>query len=388
MRGESKKQREIFVMVTNKCNLKCRYCYEATKNNQFVPVARMKELLAAEFESSRDKYSEFFLIFHGGEPFLAFDELRSLSEWAWEHYPEMNITCLTTTNGTWLSPEMKTWLVTNKHRFVPILSLDGLKETHDLNRSNSYDKIDRAFFLTHWPGQAVKMTIAPNSIGELYENYVGLRAQGFLVNPSLAKEVDWDLKRDLPVFAAEMKKLASYFIDHPEEVPCELINVPVHQFAPQVTVPNHNACGAGGHIVTFDTRGNRYPCHAFIGDPTAPYQAEAIDQSFKILSENNSLRVSPGCANCFVASVCSPCYGLNFAERGDMGRFDPRMCEFTKVRVLACAEMLANMMEEREKYPALNGKSEEELFFTVSGIRAVFGNVYVSTTPQMVSESL
>lgn len=40
---------------------------------------------------------------------------------------------------------MKEWFREHKDTFVLGLSLDGLPETHNHNRSNSYDKIDIDF---------------------------------------------------------------------------------------------------------------------------------------------------------------------------------------------------------------------------------------------------
>ena len=375
MRGESKRSREIFVMLTNQCNLACSYCYESVKNKQVVVPEEIKKVIIADIEASRSKTSEYFLIFHGGEPFLAFNEMIELSEWAWNTYPELKIICMVTTNGTLISPAIKIWLTQNKHRFVPILSIDGARESHNLNRSNSFDLIDRKFFRETWPWQAVKMTIAPNVLNKMFDNYIALAEDGFIVNPSLAKEVAWDAERDLPVFAAEMKKFADYFVAHPEKMPCELINIPMQNFSPDITVPHNRACGAGENIVAFDVNGNRFPCHAFIGDPNKAYDNESINEIFEQLCKNDGLLISAGCSGCFIFSYCSPCYGLNYTSRGEMGDFDPVMCRFNKVRVLAAAEMFSRMLTSPDKYKVLVGKSPDNLRLILSGIRAVFENV-------------
>jgi radical SAM protein with 4Fe4S-binding SPASM domain len=377
MRGESKRSREIFVMVTNHCNLACSYCYEPVKNRQVISPEAIKPVISRDISNSRENTGEYYLIFHGGEPFLAFPEMKEIAEWAWQTYPELNIVCMVTTNGTVLTPEIREWLTGYRKRFVPILSIDGGRESHNLNRSGSWDRIDCTFFLENWPLQPVKMTIAPNTVDRIFENYLTLSDEGFIVNPSLAKETDWDEEKHLPLFALELKKLADYFVDHPGKVPCELIGIPMQNFAPEAKIPRNRACGAGDNIVAYDVNGHPYPCHAFIGDPTQNYNKTGADQCFEKLKTNDGLLLSPGCEGCFIFSYCSPCYGLNYATRGDMGAFDRKMCRFNKLRVLAAAEMFSRMVTSPMKYKALQDKSPEQLKPLVSGIRAVLSGLTV-----------
>ena len=57
----------VIIKVTNACNLKCRYCYDANyferKDIPLDDVAHLFELLAKE-------YSVINIIWHGGEPML------------------------------------------------------------------------------------------------------------------------------------------------------------------------------------------------------------------------------------------------------------------------------------------------------------------------------
>ena len=108
-------------------------------------------------------------------------------------FSDLNITFTTTTNGTILSDEIKEWLLNHKTEFIPILSLDGNKEIHDRNRGNSFDKIDKKFFSDNWPNQGIKMTVSPNTIDDMFNSFVYLYNIGFYPNPTLAREVDWNL---------------------------------------------------------------------------------------------------------------------------------------------------------------------------------------------------
>ncbi|MCL3780266.1 4Fe-4S cluster-binding domain-containing protein [Prolixibacteraceae bacterium JC049] len=375
MARSDKTSRDIFIMVTNNCNLKCTYCYEGVKDKRKMEVSNIQPILQKEIDSQKSKFKEFFVVFHGGEPFMAYKELKQVSEWLWNKYPELSIKCLTTTNGTVINSEMKNWMIVNKNRFVPILSIDGTAESHDKNRPGSYHRIDKEFFLKHWPWQEVKMTISPETLPTLVDNFIHLRQLGFKVNPSLAKEVQWNLKKDLKTYAIEMHKLGNYFLENPDEKPCQLIDISLSDLSPLKNLPFNRACGAGSDIITYDVSGNAYPCHAFIGDPTLPYNKASIDQTFSLLNTNNGGKISPNCKNCQLYTICSPCYGLNYASRKDMGKFDPQICEFNKITVIASANMYARMFSDPKKYVALSDKSKEDFYLMASGIKHVLNTI-------------
>jgi len=362
---DSLRARNIFVMLTNRCNLRCSYCYEAGKNLLSADAPTIKKYVAEELQSAR--FDEYFIVFHGGEPFLEFPLMKEVAEWCWQEFPSMNIRCMTTTNGTCLNAAMKAWLTENRHRFVAILSLDGGRETHNSNRCGSFDLIDRPFFARTWPHQPVKMTVSPDTLGSLYADFLEIRSYGLLPNPSLAKEVDWNLENHLPVFVKQAGMLADYYLNHPQEMPCELVNVKPSLFKQDPPLPHNRACGAGVNNIAYDIKGHPYPCHTFM---TNLEQTQAPDLSalFKELEAGDGLALSPGCKGCLVYPACEPCYGLNYSKRGSMGAFDPLMCAFTKARVQISARLYAEMIASGKPYAALQHVPESELYDMISGI--------------------
>lgn len=369
--------KEIIIMVTNQCNLSCRYCYESMKNTSSVNLLRIKEALKLELEQDKDNYTNFIITFHGGEPFLSFDKIKQLTEWAWETFVNFKIIFTATTNGTVLTKEIKDWLSKHKKRFIPILSLDGDKETHNLNRGNSYDKIDRDFFKSNWPKQWVKMTVSPNTLYKMYENVCILQDQGFYANPTLAREVDWNTERDIPILAKELKKLCEYYLSHPDVHPGQLLDIPLHKFSPYFANKNINSCGAGFNITAYDVDANKYPCQTFISDLSNRYDEEEYKSILEKLHTNNGLNISPKCEGCKLIVWCSPCYGINYSNRGDMGAFDELMCQFNKVILLSAASMYAQMLPQRSKYGCLDSKTEKEIYHMAAGIKYIFSFINI-----------
>lgn len=372
MRGD-KETLELFILATNSCNLSCRYCYETAKNRRMMQVEPIWRNLKRKIEEAEEHFAAVSVIFHGGEPLLAFASMRELCERIWRFRP--GIVCQMTTNGTLLTGEVRAWLTANKHRFVAILSLDGDRDTHNLNRSESYDRIDRAFFRANYPEVEVKMTVAPNTLERLFENFKALRNEGFRVNPGLANEVEWVVERDLPIYAREMNKLIAYYLDHPQERPCKMLDMQIEQLAPNLRMTASKGCGAGVNIAAYDVEGNPYPCHSFIADLNKPYDGPQMEGISRRLATETGNELIPTCTSCPIYRCCSPCFGLNHSMRGRMDAIDPTMCSLMKVGVLATAKLYAEMLSRPDQYAVLANKSHDALCNLANAVRYVFREV-------------
>ena len=68
--NEAKKQRNISIIVTERCNLSCVYCYEHNKSAKQMTFEIAKKIIDEEL-TNLDKY-EYMIDFFGGEPFFEF----------------------------------------------------------------------------------------------------------------------------------------------------------------------------------------------------------------------------------------------------------------------------------------------------------------------------
>ena len=367
--------KEIIIMATNACNLRCKYCYEANKSAPSMMVDRIQQKIASELSRQNEPYNHFVINFHGGEPFLVFDKIKEIVKWADESFPNDSISYTTTTNGTILNDDIRAWLIANKKRFIPVLSIDGPKEIHNRNRTDSFDKIDLDFFRTNWPQQGVKMTVCPNTISDMFNSFKYLYDIGFYPNPTLAKGVEWNLSIHLPIYAKELKKLINFYIANSKVPPGQLLNLPLHKFSEDFVSKGINSCGAGFDTIAFDIYGNRYPCQAFIADLKKQYDAATMDDIFRKLGQNCHLKISPKCSGCPIISACSSCYATNYVNRGDMGAIDEVMCQFNKLTFLASAQMFAEIIPNHQEYPWLKDKSDSELYHMIKGIQQLFKTI-------------
>lgn len=174
-------------------------------------------------------YDEVEIDFFGGEPFLEFKTIKEVCEWVWANKWKNKYVFFATTNGVLILGKIKEWLRKYKNRFWVSLSLDGYRDSHNINRSNSFDKIDIQFFKDCWPTQTVKMTISKETVGNIYENITYIHSLGFnIAGTNFAEGIDWEDDKYVKIVTRELEKLTQFYINHPEISPVPLINMAIY----------------------------------------------------------------------------------------------------------------------------------------------------------------
>lgn len=300
-----------------------------------------KDILHKEFLANKGEELE--IDFHGGEPMLNFALIKNICEWTFN----LDVKCkfLITTNGTLLNQEMKSWLVANKDKVHVALSLDGTRDMHNNNRSNSFDLIDIEFFRSNWSMQPVKMTISELTLPNLAEGVIYLHNIGFNVSFNLAQGLDWNPSL-IDVYRSEMNKLVDFYIKNPT------ISKPINLSKKISAVISDSkiirSCGSGKDMSSYDTDGHKFPCHMFAENSLSKEDWSAIANTD---FEDDSLFSDEECNNCAIYRICPTCYGMNYKDRGDIGKRDKKLCEFNKIDVISLCKL---------KYNELINKSTEE----------------------------
>lgn len=120
----------VTICVTNRCNLKCLYCYEEYYDRNYKEFSTEQLLnLIDECASMGTRY----ISINGGEAFLRKDIGIIIDK-----IKEKNLLCHLSTNGVFVKSNIP---ILKKIDSLAI-SIDGLKESNDLNRgSGTFDKI-------------------------------------------------------------------------------------------------------------------------------------------------------------------------------------------------------------------------------------------------------
>ena len=357
--------------VTHRCNLSCVYCYQRNKDNGIMSIDVAKKCIDDIFNHIPDNAKIIEISFIGGEPLLEMDLITDIYSYTKKYYSDERLVFFATTNGTTLSEDDKVWFYEHRKDFVLGLSLDGTPQTHNVNRTNSYDKIDIPFFVNTWPKQGPKMTISKHSIRNLAQDIIHIHEQGFInINGVNFAEgdFDWESEDTLNVLAEQLRILLDYYTEHSD------INLD-QMFGKHIEFcagggDKHKSCGIGTRTLFYDIDGKRYPC-SFITPMT--FTDEELEVISKVNFYNNSIFVDEECSRgCYLFPVCGTCSGANYLVNKSFNNRIKSRCKMNKLISLYIAELhMRRILQHRELY-----QDENQVYFLIEAIRGIKENYY------------
>ena len=342
-------RRTCTLVITHSCNLNCVYCYEKYKSDKSMPLDLAKEIIRKEFglvKNSPD-FDEIEFDFMGGEPFVKFDLMKEIMEWTWSHKWGMPYLFFTTTNGTLITDEIKSWLVKHKERFIVGISYDGTDESQDMNRTNCSGKVDLDFFLKTYPNQGAKMTISPDSLKNLASGIIYLTEKGIKFSANCGYGQVWS-EEDKKEFSKQLMVIANYYLGHPEIEPISMFDRKMRFLNIEIKRdPKQKWCGTGVQMITYDVDGKTYPCHLFtplvLGTQKAAELQEKMDFSSK------EVNTDPFCADFSLLNICPTCYGFNYRDTGNIATREKTMCELFRIQTSVLAYYTQELLRKKKE---------------------------------------
>ena len=336
-----RRRKLITLTLTQFCNLRCSYCYEANKSYRKMNFDIVKEILDRDLNDSN--FDEYEIDFFGGEPFLEFELIKQTFEYVAKTYPNKLLLFTATTNGTLVHDEIQEWLKQHKNIFKVALSLDGTKRMHDINRCSSFDRIDLNFFKEVYPEQMMKMTVSAETLPYLSEGIIFMHENNFNFTSNLAYDIDWSNKDNKDILERELNILINYYLEHPDIKPCELLSHPISWIGMYNGEP-FRQCGAGVEMTSYDVDGRSYPCQFFM--PLSIGEDRAVkSKEIKFLEQIDKSNFVGECQNCIAMRLCHTCYGANYAATGNIYQKDTNWCKLQKVIFKANAYLALKRIE-------------------------------------------
>ena len=123
-------------MVTEDCNFNCSYCYQI-KGKKSIDLTTVENAVDFFFSFLTE---ECYINFYGGEPLLAFDQIKHAVSTIQEKNKRLkkHVQYSMTTNGSLIDQDVLKFL--NQHKFLLLLSFDGLAQDVS-KKSGSFDHI-------------------------------------------------------------------------------------------------------------------------------------------------------------------------------------------------------------------------------------------------------
>lgn len=330
---------ELKLIVTNKCNLNCSYCYEKHKGKSAMTKEVAMDAIDS-FTENAESNTRLDLSFHGGEPLLEFEIIKYATEYLKEKSslkkldPHFGIT----TNGTLVTPEIAQYFKENNFRVK--VSLDGKEETHNLHRKtidshDTYNKVVKAAYLLNENecDLSIRMTITPETVDSFVENVQWLLEKGFRKIEAVADNLaDWSKKIDK--LEASYKEIQRIYIDRLEKdrFSFGMFDGKIAQYL-QARKPRFCNAGFGHFVVNPD--GTLYPC-AYVMDKkefcVGKLKGE-IDKKKRKRYIEKHLTKNDICEECSIAHFCQgrKCSFNNYITTGYLNLSNDFWCKHEKM---------------------------------------------------------
>lgn len=359
---EEGKAKTVTFVVTQDCQLRCKYCYvvgKASQHRMDFEVARKTIDYLLKGRETLETPSVIFE-FIGGEPFLEVGLIDRICDYfketafklghPWFDSYRFSIT----TNGIlYDDAEVQKFILKNKKHIQIGISIDGTKEKHDLQRvypngKGSYDDVIKNLPLwqKQFPGTATKATISTEGIHCIKESVLHIWGLGINeVNMNVVFEDVWQEGDDIR-FEKQLMELADHILDKQLYIGhyCSLFRERLGRPMDPVC-ENQNWCGAG-KMLAVDCRGNFYPCVRFTPACLRSKKPivigncdDGIDQNKlrPFLALNRTTQSPDKCIKCEVADGCAWCQGENYdaADTDTIYQRSTAICKMHKARVRA-----------------------------------------------------
>ena len=361
----------VTFVVTEDCNLRCKYCYITHKSKtKKMNFETAKKLIDYLLEDNLERKDAVIIEFIGGEPLLEVNLIDKITDyfklstylkkdkWYWNYRISI---C---TNGiNYQSPDVQKYIKKNKGKLSLGITLDGTKEKHDLNRvfedgSGSYDMILKSIPL--WLNDfypSTKVTFASDDLKYLKDSIINLYNLNITeIAANVVFENVWK-ENDDKIFENQLKELADFVIENKlyDKFKCSLFDENIGGYNTKEDLKKTN-CGAG-KMIALGPDGKIYPCIRYkdyslndkkewtIGDINSGIDMEKVRPFVTAMTKYQS---DQECLTCEVARGCGFCQGFNYDDAKTPTNFSRAkyICKMHKARVRANDYYFSRLLNE------------------------------------------
>lgn len=359
----------LLLSLTERCNLRCSYCYY--KESQSDRVLEMSdEILEASIALAIDRTIELKqnllnITFFGGEPLLRMPAIKKAVKLAKsmvksrreELAKDFTLNFFVNTNGTLANDEIFAYL--KKEKIKIYLSLDGPERKHNISRV----KIDgRGSFGDIAPnipkfvemGAMVLTVVTRKHVRGLSRSVKWILDQGF---NSIALGVDFDgqwTESDLAGLSLEYQKMALMWFKFRKQGKDIYLGAIQDKISYRLLGERQrdNGCSIFKGAIGVAANGNVFPCSRFItSKKDAKYVlGNVLDKKKNVFAGAVAKDIcrflkyeKPECKGCSIRYRCSAheCGCISYYTTGSIYGVSPEVCAHERMLVSICDEALA-----------------------------------------------
>lgn len=323
----------IRLLLTTACNLNCVYCYaNANKINSYLDIEKLKLLL----DSIPSHIDSLNIEFHGGEPTVAFNQMREAHQHISQRFPKS--TFMIQTNGVFNKGILK-WLLDNN--ITINFSIDGTEDIHNKQRPainkniNSFKTLIKNAHKAQnsKTGTACIVTVTTNNLNEMKNIFDFLKTNNFKYikfNPlfkegkALTNINETTTAPDLNIFAKNLAEISLEAFQKKIMIDSDMLpNIHTRQ-------PSFARCSAVCNQMTICPSGDIISCadalYLTIDKTANPFYFASIkensieyNEQHKKQLNNSTVDNYPLCEHCFLKWHCSGgCKVENYLENKDI----------------------------------------------------------------------
>jgi len=338
----------VTMIITNKCNLACHYCFEKDKGSSDMTVEMALDIFKKSYNpgASNITYNLF-----GGEPMVNWPVIKAICDYKNENRL-YNVRFGITSNMTILTDEMIEYIDDND--IFILASVDGIKEVHDLHRvdhadNGSFDRVISNIKRLIDSGLShlieARMTITPENVSKLTDGVKMLLDLGINnICPIPASDLEWS-KESLEEYKKQFTQVLELYCDILNDTDnSRNINIKyIDDILGNVLEPDETdtaMCHIGNNRwACIDWNGDVYPCHNFPTTNLEELKEMVIGNIYTGIDETRVKEKATyakfeldRCNGCNAKLICkSGCPFQNYVENGDF--FEPTLayCELQRV---------------------------------------------------------
>lgn len=322
------------ISITNKCNLRCSYCYERHLNTEYGYITDEIREKIADFINSRADAETVYLF--GGEPLLYKDTVKYYCE---------KVTAkelVITTNGTLLDEDFIRWCADRK--VIINMSHDGVECT-ERGVDTALLDANLKLLLKYQPETLVQLVYTEETLPKLYDNIMYLKGLGVkkvsAAMDAFLEPADPDSFGD--ILREQWRKIA------------DIPDLFVYELAVKEKSIRENkrgTCEICRRKVFINWDGKFYPCVQFqniaeyrCGDIFVGIEAERARREHPDYS-----MVSERCKGCEIADYCrNSCACRKMATTGTVRDISEAACMEEQVQILTALEKISEEMGGMKK---------------------------------------